>query len=65
MNYALIFSFLLFIGPPLAVIAVMLIGDIVNSLFYKLFPMHPYCDIDPRNHPAYCNGWIGNVRVRK
>lgn len=28
-------------------------------------PVYPQCDIDPRCHPAYFNGWIGNVKVRR
>lgn len=27
--------------------------------------VYPHCDIDPILHPWYCNGWIGNVEVKR
>lgn len=28
-------------------------------------PVYPHCNIDPRCHPDYHDGWIGNIRVNR
>jgi hypothetical protein len=61
----IVFLSMVFIAPPLAVIAFTLIGDVVEIITQRVFPDNPYCDIDPRCHPAYRDGWIGDVKVSK
>lgn len=55
------------IGIDLAVISLWLLLVLCNAVIGFLTPVRPpYCDIDPRCHPALAwdregNGWIGNV----
>ncbi len=36
---------------------------VVDRIFKR--EILPYCDINPRCHPSYRDGWIGNIKVRE
>ena len=68
MDYVIMFLLVLF-SPVLILLVIgfwMAFGHIVDRILSK--PEPPYCDIDPRCHPAFVwledgTGWIGRIKV--
>ena len=58
--YAILFVEIQIIG---LFVILLIIGNVAEWVHKKLYPVYPYCDIDPRCHSAFAWDKAGNGRI--